>query len=223
MYVVFSYFLRVGDAVPYYPVYLLLGIVLWNFFGEITNQSVGAIVGRGDLIRKINFPKYVIVLSSVISATINLLLNSIIIIIFMVIMQVPLSWRILAAPVYLIELATFALSVGFILSTLFVKFRDIGYIWEIIMQALFYATPILYPVSLVVDKWPVIAELILISPIAHAIQGLRYAIITPEAQTLLSVSGNIWVNLIPFAITIIVALIAVKAFRSQSANFAENV
>ncbi|MGK2896606.1 MAG: ABC transporter permease, partial [Candidatus Saccharimonadales bacterium] len=72
LYFVFVFFLRVGSDIPHWPVALLLGIVLWNFFGEITNNGLGSIVGRGDVIRKINFPKYVIVLASSISAFINL-------------------------------------------------------------------------------------------------------------------------------------------------------
>src|SRR6185437_9679410 len=63
LYIVFGVFLKAKGNIPHYPVYLLLGIVLWNYFGEVTSGSVGAIVGKGDLLRKINFPKYVIILA----------------------------------------------------------------------------------------------------------------------------------------------------------------
>src|SRR5882762_90595 len=75
LYVVFVKFLKIGNRVPHYPVYLLLGIVLWNFFNEMTAQSVGSIVGRGDLIRKIKIPRWVIIISTSLSALINLFLN----------------------------------------------------------------------------------------------------------------------------------------------------
>ena len=72
LYIVFAKILKVGDNIPHYPVYLLLGIVLWNFFIEVTTGSIGSIVGKADLIRKINFPKYIIVLALSLAAVINL-------------------------------------------------------------------------------------------------------------------------------------------------------
>src|SRR5664279_3110585 len=90
LYTVFVKFLKLGAGVPHYPIYLLLGIVMWNFFVEMTMQSLGSIVGRGDLIRKIRIPRWIIVLSSSISALINLFLNLIVIAVFMVINHVDL-------------------------------------------------------------------------------------------------------------------------------------
>src|ERR1700689_1151321 len=85
LYVVFVKFLKVGAGIPHYAQYLLFGIVIWNFFVEMTMQSLGSIVGRGDLIRKIRIPRWIIVLSSSFSALINLLLNLVIITIFMIV------------------------------------------------------------------------------------------------------------------------------------------
>src|SRR3954465_6218420 len=90
LYVVFVKFLRVMSGIPHSPVYLLLGIVIWNFFLEMTTQSLGSIVGRGDLIRKIRIPRWIIVFSSSISALINLFLNMIVIVVFMFLNHVDL-------------------------------------------------------------------------------------------------------------------------------------
>src|SRR3954465_4330093 len=90
LYVVFVRFLKFGGDVPHFPIYLLLGIVLWNFFNEMTVQSLGSIVGRGDLIRKIRIPRWIIVFSSSISALINLFLNMIVIVVFMFLNHVDL-------------------------------------------------------------------------------------------------------------------------------------
>src|SRR3989337_3927032 len=68
LYVVFVKFLKIGLGVPHFPVYLLLGIVIWNFFSEMTGQSLGSIVGRGSLIRKIRIPRWIIILSSSVAA-----------------------------------------------------------------------------------------------------------------------------------------------------------
>src|SRR6185312_6938416 len=83
LYIVFVKFLKLGKGIEHYPIYLLLGIVLWNFFTEMTTQSLGSIVARGDLIRKIRIPRWIIVISSSLSALINLFLNLIVVIIFM--------------------------------------------------------------------------------------------------------------------------------------------
>ncbi|MEI7838845.1 MAG: ABC transporter permease, partial [bacterium] len=90
LYIVFVKFLKLGTSIPHYPVYLLLGIVIWNFFLEMTTQSLGSIVARGDLIRKIRIPRWIIIFSSSLSAAINLLLNMVVIIIFMILNHVDL-------------------------------------------------------------------------------------------------------------------------------------
>src|SRR3984957_5943594 len=93
LYLVFTKFLKIGNNVPHYPVYLLLGIVLWNYFTEVTNGGVGALGGRGDLLRKVNFPKYTIILAGSFGALINLALNFVVIAVFMYFGHVDLTWR----------------------------------------------------------------------------------------------------------------------------------
>ena len=223
LYVVFADFLRVGDKVPHFPVYLLVGVVLWNYFIEVTTGSITSIASRGDLIRKINFPKYVIVLSGCASAIINLLLNSIVIGIFMIFTGVDTGLHAVLVIPLIIELTALALGIGFLLSALYVKYRDVSYIWEVLMQAAFYATPILYPVSLVADKSKLAAQVLLLNPVAQSIQDIRYVLITPQTKTLLDLyhDGLIW--LVPISIVIIVTTLSSVYFRNQSKNFAENV
>src|SRR5258708_485796 len=98
LYVVFVKFLKIGNDVPHYPVYLLFGVVLWSFFVEMTAQGLGSIVGRGDLIRKILIPRWIIVLSSSISALINFCLNLIVIFVFMLFSHVDFMRTILWLP-----------------------------------------------------------------------------------------------------------------------------
>lgn len=223
LYLVFDKFLKIGNAVPHYPVYLLLGIVLWNYFLEVTNVGMTSIVGRGDLLRKLNFPKYVIVLAGSISAFINLLINFFVIAVFMLINEVDLRWTILALPLIIAELFVFSLGCAFLLSALFVKIRDLNYIWEVLMQALFYATPILYPLTLVIAVSPVFAKLLLLNPIAQIIQDGRYLLITDQTLTFEQLYGSGWYRLIPILIVIVVAILGAWYFRKQSPNFAEEL
>ncbi|MDB5168806.1 MAG: transporter [Candidatus Saccharibacteria bacterium] len=221
LYFVFARFLKVGASIPHFPVYLLLGIVLWNYFSEVTTGSVGAIVGRGDLLRKINFPKYVIILAGSFSALINLFLNFIVIGIFMAITHVALTWSALLIIPLLAELFIFSLAVAFFLSALFVRFRDISYIWEVIMQAAFYATPILYPLSRIPHQY---AKLLILNPMAQIIQDARYALVTPQTQTISQVyDGNKLIWAIPLGVSVVVVVMAVTYFRSRSKYFAEEV
>ena len=224
LYFVFVYFLKIGSDIPHWPVALLLGIVLWNFFAEVTNNGVTSVVARGDVIRKINFPKYVILLAGSVSAFINLLLNLIVIAVFMVINGVDVHWIALLSPLYIIEIFAFALGLAFILGTVFVKLRDINYIWEVIMQALFYASAVIYPISYIIEKSQSAAQVVLLNPVAQAIQDVRHTLITDQTPTLFSLSGgNILISLIPIAIVVIVLVFGALLFKKQSPTFAENV
>lgn len=220
LYIVFARFLRVGESIPNFPVYLLLGIVLWNYFAEVTTGAVGAIVGRGDLLRKLNFPKYVIVLAGSFSALINLAINFVIIAIFMVATNVDVRPVILLMPLIILELFVFSIALAFFLSAAFVKFRDVSYIWEVIMQGAFYATPILYPLALIPDN---AAKILLLNPMAQIIQDARYVMITDKTDTLSSMYQTGYILLVPLAIAVVLAVVAALYFRKSSRNFAENV
>jgi ABC-2 type transport system permease protein len=171
LYVVFTYIIPLGKGVEHYSVYLLTGVVLWSFFTEATTIGAGSVVNRGDLIRKISIPRYLIVVSSSLSALINLGFSLIVIFIFALFSGITptIEW-IMLVPLVL-ELFVLALSLSFLLSALYVKYRDITYIWEIVLQAGFYATPILYPLTNVpiqYQKW------FFINPMAQIIQDARF-------------------------------------------------
>jgi ABC-2 type transport system permease protein len=223
LYIVFGYFARFGGNIDHYPLYLLLGIVLWNFFVEATNNGLQSIVSRGDLIRKINFPKYIIVISGSVSALINLGISLIVVFVFVLAAGVHLRPVALLLPFLIAELYVFALALAFFLSALYVKYRDISYIWELVMQAGIYATPIIYPLSLVVAKSPLAAKLMLLNPIAQIIQDARFVLVTPQTETLLKLSHN-WLAIVaPPALILLTIVTASLYFRASAKYFAENV
>jgi len=221
LYVVFVKFLKLGTEIPHFPVYLLLGIVMWNFFNEMTVMSQGSIVGRGDLIRKISIPRWIIVLSSSISALINLLLNLLVVILFLFINHVDLLKTTLLLPLILLEVYLFALGISLFLAAAFVKYRDIGYIWEVILQAGFYLTPILYPLTRITNV--TFQKLIMINPMAQAVQDARYSSVTHQTLTGYKIYDGGWYAFIPFAIVIIVLVLGIRYFRKESKYFAENI
>jgi ABC-2 type transport system permease protein len=223
LYIVFVKAFPLGKGVPHYPVYLFMGIILWNFFSEMTNQSLGSIVGRGDLIRKISIPRWVIVFSSSISALINLGLNLIVLAIFMALNHVDIMGSIIFLPLILLEVYIFALGISLFLAALFVKFRDVSYIWEVIIQAGFYLTPILYPLSKITNL--TFQKLILLNPMAQGLQDARYAVIShnPVVVTTNQLFNGGWYGMIPYVIVLMVLVSGLVYFKSQASSFAENI
>ena len=223
MYVVFVKILKAGGDVPHFGVYLLLGIVIWNYFTEVTNGSIAAIVGRGDLLRKVNFPRYVVIVSGSFSSLINLFFNSIVIAIFLVIAKTEISGTVVFLPLIVIELFVFALALGFLLSALYVRFRDIGFIWEVCMQGAFFAVPIMYAFSLVTSKSPLLGKVLISNPVAQLMQDARYMLISTKTETIKTTFGNSWSYLIPISIVTATAIFATLYFRKRSPYFAEEV
>lgn len=223
LYIVFVRVFPLGKGIPHYPVYLFMGIMLWNFFLEMTVQSLGSIVGRGDLIRKIRIPRWIIVFSSSISALINLGLNLIVLAVFVALNRVNIMETILLLPLVLVEIYLFALGISLFLSALFVKFRDVSYIWDVVLQAGFYLTPILYPLTNIHNL--TFQKVLLLNPMAQALQDARYAVVSHDAVvvTIARIFDGGWYRLIPFAIVLVILISGLAYFKSQANSFAENI
>ena len=220
MYVVFLKFLRFNYGVPHSTVYLFVGIVIWSFFSEATSNALSSIVGKGDLLRKINFPKYVITFATSLNALINLLLNFVVIGIFMLADHVAVGPRLLLVIPLILELFVFSLSLGFILGAVFVRLRDVAQIWEVVMQGLFYAVPIFYPLQLVPEKY---SKFLMLNPIAQIIQDIRHVLVSSKSATLASIWHTSWIRLVPITITVLLAVFAAQYFRKRSKHFAEEI
>lgn len=231
LYVVFTQFLKLGKDIPHYPVYLLLGIVLWQFFADVTSQSLASVVGRGDLIRKIRIPRWMIVLTSSVSALISLGLNMVIIVALMIINQVPFSLSIIWLPLAIVEIYIFALGLALLLAAAYVKYRDLSFVWEVVLQAGFYITPIIYPLTAITTITilgitfldTTIHKILLINPMAQAIQDARNVMVTKETITIAEVWGSSAARLIPFAISLVVLLTGILYFKKEAKYFAENL
>ena len=224
MYVIFGHFLRLGSDIPHYPLYLLVGTVLWSFFTECTNQGIQAIVQRGDLIRKVSFPKYIITISATGTALINLGINLIVVVIFALINGIMPSWSWLLLLPSILELYILSLGISFLLGSINVKYRDISSIWDVVIQALFYAIPIIYPITMVTEVSVAAGTLLLLNPIAQVIQDIRCNMITSETITTWSLIGeHWWLGLLPLAIVLVVFAFGAMIFRKRSKYFAEEV
>lgn len=230
MYVVFVKFLRFSDGTETFPLVLLLGISLWNFFTEATTLGLCSMTTRGDLLRKINFPKYIIVISATINALICLAINLGVVVVACILSGVQFTANVLWLPLNLAQLYALALAVALLLSTLNVYFRDAQHIWEVFLQGLFYATPIIYPLSMVGDKLASVApgvgllveKLMLLNPAAQVIQDIRHNLIAPlTTDTIWTLSDNLLFQLIPVVLTFVLLGLGIHVFKKYSPKFAE--
>lgn len=217
LYLVFTVFVRVGSTIPHYALYLLLGIVLWNYFAETTTTSMRSIADKGDMMRKVYFPRITIILSASISSTITLLLNMIIVIVFLTFAKINPGIGVLHFAFILLQLYLLCLGVSFVLSAMYVKFRDVGHIWEVFLQLLFYASAIIYPLSIVPVKFQ---KIILLNPVTQIIQGARFNLISKEVVTAEKILG-MPLSLVPYLMTLTLLLIGFIYFEKSSKNFAE--
>ena len=221
MYVVFIHFLRFGDGIDHFAVSLLLGTILWSFFNESTNQGMRSIVDRGDILRKINIPKYIIPLSTTCSALVNLSINLIIVFVFTLINGVELKWSMLLIFPIILELCILSMGISLLLSSLYVKFRDISHIWEVLMQGAFYATPIFWPITMILERSAIAGKFLLMNPMAQIIQDSRWSIVTHTTPTIYSTINNPFLWFIPFILIVIVFILGMYHFKKKSNYFAE--
>lgn len=217
LYLVFTVFVRIGSNIPNYPLYLLLGIVLWTYFADFTTASMRSVADKGEMLRKVYFPRITIIISASISSTITLLLNLLVVLVFMIFARVNPGINFLFFILLLAELYLLALGVSLVLSALYVKYRDIGHIWEVLLQLLFYASAIIYPLIIVPLRFQ---KLILLNPITQIIQDSRSLLISSSAISAQSVL-KMPLLLVPYLIPIIVVLIGYIYFEKQAKNFAE--
>lgn len=222
MYLVFIRFLRLDDGTPHYAIGILLGMVTWSFFQEATNMGMVSIVTRGDLLRKLNFSKEIVVISSVVGAAINYGINLLVVFIFGLINGVQPSWKFLVIFPLFIELVMVSAGIAFILATLFVKYRDLGPIWEVFMQAGMYATPVIYSLTFIIQKNQVtVAKFMMLNPLAQIIQDLRHYIVYSGSMRGWELYRNHIFGVFPYLFSILVFLIGYTIFHRNAKKFAE--
>lgn len=220
---VFTKIFRVGADLPYYPVLLLLGIVLFTFFQETTVNSVTSVVGQEGIVRKTQFPRLVIPLATVLTSVYNLGLNLIVVFVFILAWGVEPAWTWLLFPFALALLFVFTAAISMALSVLYVRFRDVAIIWAVMAQVLFYATPVLYPLGPGGFEDKTLERLLMINPLAPIFQQVRVWVIEPEAQTAVETAGG-WVWLLPAAaIFVAVCVFGVWIFKRDAPRIAEEL
>lgn len=222
LYVLFTYIIPIGKGNSHYGVILLMGIVIWNFFSEATTMGANSVVANGNLLRKISIPRYLIVFSSSISALINLIINIGVVVVFALINKVyPTADWLMLIPL-VVELFAFSMGVAFLLAALTVKFRDITYIWEIFLQGGFYASAIIFPITMVPES---VRSLFFINPIVQIVQDARNSILNSSVHTdtLWNSVESVSIIVAPFLVIVIFVLLGAWYFKRRSPYFAEDI
>jgi ABC-2 type transport system permease protein len=221
LYLFFTQILRFQN-VEYYPVVLLQGIVIFTFLAEATTGSVTGLVDQEALVRKIQFPRLAVPFSIVLTALFNLLINYIVVFIFLIIQGGSPLWSWLwAFPLLIAALVFVATSISVLLSALYVRYRDVRPIWEVLLQTLYFVSLILIPIEAVPNE--TLQKLLLVSPFACIVEELRHAVIDPNAPTVASILGNPLLIAVPVGIALALAAIAYAVFDRMAPVVAEEL
>jgi ABC-2 type transport system permease protein len=223
LYAVFSQ-LGLGSDVKYYAVALLTGIVLFSFMSEATGQSVRSLSNRESLVRKIEFPRLAVPMAAVLTALFNLGLNLVPIFVFLLAAGGRPRWTWLELPLLVGALALFVLGISTLLSVLYVRFRDVEPIWDVMLQIMFYASPIFYTASIVREQASeTVLRLMMCNPFGAIIQQMRHAVIDPSHESAASAMGGTAWLLVPLLVIIGVVVIAYRIFDRAAPRIAENL
>jgi ABC-2 type transport system permease protein len=222
LYVLFSEVLSL-DTAPFYAEALLLGLVLYTFFSDATKGSLGSLVTRESLLRKIEFPRLAVPLAVVLTSLFNLALNLLPVFVFLLIDGGSVSVQWLEFPILIVLLVVLSTGLAMLLSSLYVRYRDIEPIWDVVLSLMFYGSPIFYTISTVAEKSETLAHLVMLNPFAAILQQSRYAIFgTGHPSAGEAIGGNLRLCL-PLAIAIAILVVGWLVFSRRAPRIAEEL
>jgi ABC-2 type transport system permease protein len=223
LYVVFTKVVRIGGGVELYPVALLLGVVLFTFFSEATGGALSSLVDRESLIRKVEFPRLAVPLAAVLTALMNVALNLVAVIVFLLLSGGAVRWSWLELPFLIGALALLTTGLGMLLSALFVRYRDVKPIWEVALQLLFYGSPIFYPIDVVLEKSELAARLMMLNPFGGIIQPAPLALFAPSHPCAAAAAGGAAWLLLTAAIGLAIIALGYRVFSRRAPTIAEQL
>ena len=198
---------------PYYVIFVCVGLIPWTFFTTSVSQSSWTVISNGNIVKKVYFPREILPISVVTSAMVNFLISTLLIIAFCFIYGLGLTKYVIFFPLVLIIQYIFQLGISFILSSFTVYFRDLEHFVQIILQVMFYATPIVYSGDTIAQPFRTILNL---NPMTHIINGYR-AIFYNQTMPNLANLG------IVFILSVVICVVGYFIFRKLQKGFAEEL
>jgi ABC-2 type transport system permease protein len=224
LWLVFAHLLRTENQTQDFALFLLIGILFFTFFVDSVSAMLPSIVDGGAILRRLAFPPILIPLSASVGICITFFVNMFAVVFFIAIQKVAPRTEWLVVPLLLAELYIFCVGLGLLVAALYVRFRDIGQVWEVSSQLLFFACAIFYPIGIL----PVWAQKIaFLNPLVQIIQDARHAILGgasgPNDVTAATVYAGAGGRIIPILVAAFVFVGGFALFRREGRYFAERV
>lgn len=213
LYVVFSNFFGSGGS---FVLYILTGLLVWRFFSIGTTSALASVVGRPSLVTKIYIPREILPLSSTLSSMISSLLEFCVLVPLLLVFGVGISPTILLFPVLLVLFFLIVYGLALILSSLFVYFRDLNNIWDVLMQVGFFACPIMYPLSQLSKLPEQLKAAYMLNPITILIEMYRDIFLDGTIP-------DLWSFVIVLVFGVVLVVVGKMVFNKLQRRFAEEV
>ncbi|HLC63572.1 MAG TPA: ABC transporter permease [Candidatus Nanoarchaeia archaeon] len=210
-YVVLQYFLKIN--VPDYAFFLLIGILLWNFFSESTTAGLHGLVSKGSIIKKTYFKYELCIISACLTAFISFLLNFFVFLVLLVILKGVPGLSLFYLPLPFLEIFFISLGLSFFLAPLFTQYRDISHVWEILLQIGFWVTPIAYPLDFVPKQY---LSYYLLNPLANIVVHVRESILQAQIPSFFSGFAS-------FILAIAISLLGYLFYNIKKKSIAERL
>jgi len=222
LWLVFAHLLRTANQTAHFTLFLLIGILLFTFFTDTVGVMLPSIVSGGSILRRLAFPPILVPLSASVGICITFLANLSAVVVFIALDRLAPEARWLLVIPLLLELYAFCLGVGLLFAALYVRFRDVGQIWELGSQLLFFASAIFYPIG-ILPLWA--QRIAFVNPFVQVMQDTRHVILGVSGPNDISAadvygSGG---RLIPLAVALLLLAGALAYFRRDARYFAERV
>jgi lipopolysaccharide transport system permease protein len=209
--VIFGRLAKMPSDGVWYPAFALAALLPWTYFSQVISRSAVALVGNANLVSKVYFPRILLPLSMVVAPLVDLGLSLILLFGLLIYAGIPLTVNILALPVFIFMAMFTAFGVSLFVSAANVKYRDVGHAIPFVIQIWMFASPIVYPVSLVPDQWKWLYAL---NPLTGVIEGFRWALLGQAAPDTI-------VMVMSFAVFSMVLIAGVVYFRQMEREFAD--
>lgn len=210
---VFSYLAKVPSQGVPYPVFVFSGLLLWQYFARVVTEGAGSLVANAGIITKIYFPRSLIPLIVMLAAAVDFLLATGVMIVLMLILGVSLPWTMIFIPLILMVAGALGYGISLWLAPLNAIYRDIGIVLPFLMQILMYLTPVIYPLSLVPERWQFLFEL---NPVATIIGSMRWAVLGQDSPSMMAYGVLV-------GMTFFIYWIGIKIFRRMEPTLVDQI
>jgi len=209
--VIFGGLAKMPSDGVWYPVFALTALLPWTYFSQAVTRAGGALVSNANLVSKIYFPRILLPLSTIIAPLVDFVLSLGLLFGMLVYAGIPFTWRFLTLPIFIFIAMISAMGVSLVVSATNVKYRDVGHAIPFIMQIWMFVSPIVYPVSLVPEKWRFIYGL---NPMAGVIEGFRWAVLEQTAPDPMVMAAS-------FLVFVVFLIVSLVYFRQMERQFAD--